>query len=399
MLFVAVDGRLGAGPWEETAAAVPRGASSSLAPGASSLLLAFRHAPRAPRRACRARAAARHSHSASPCRSRGAFAPKRAGTLSCVTNDASSFAQARTRTATQAPVPALPRCGAMGRDFATHARAGLAALERASAGANSMLVLTHLGRRASFLCAGAALDAQDGGEPAAAPHLVALVRFYGAPAGRRAGAHAERWRGACRRRHPPRAAARAAQRKPAAAPSAALTRARAWHVCPKKQTQRRSPPRSSSSPAAAIAIAAGSPVAYASATGPDGMPVGVVYHGSPVKNAQEARAQRVVSYLAWIAQVTLVALLADSRAVRPAGRRGGLRRAAAAGLVRRGLRGRVRRQQRPARDCVVVPASHLHLCAAGCRRALPAGGAQRGRRAAAVLGLRCRRRAAVCVRG
>ena len=32
-------------------------------------------------------------------------------------------------------------------------------------------------------------------------------------------------------------------------------------------------------------------MAYASATGADGMPVGVVYHGSPVKNAQEVRAR------------------------------------------------------------------------------------------------------------
>ena len=44
-------------------------------------------------------------------------------------------------------------------------------------------------------------------------------------------------------------------------------------------------------PAAAIAIATGSPVAFASTTGPDGMPIGVVYHGSPVKNAQEVRAR------------------------------------------------------------------------------------------------------------
>jgi len=51
--------------------------------------------------------------------------------------------------------------------------------------------------------------------------------------------------------------------------------------------QKRSPTRAGG-PSAAIAVATGSPAVYASLVGPDGS-VGVVYHGTAVKNATEAR--------------------------------------------------------------------------------------------------------------
>jgi hypothetical protein len=44
-----------------------------------------------------------------------------------------------------------------------------------------------------------------------------------------------------------------------------------------------------SGPGGAVSYASGSPVTFASRPGPEGLPVGVLYNGTAVKNATEAR--------------------------------------------------------------------------------------------------------------
>ncbi len=46
-------------------------------------------------------------------------------------------------------------------------------------------------------------------------------------------------------------------------------------------------------PGGAVAYAPDSPVTFASRTGPEGLPVGVLYNGTAVKNATEARGCRL----------------------------------------------------------------------------------------------------------
>ena len=235
MLFVAVDGRLGAGPWEEGAAAVPRGASSSLGGAwhaescASSGTRCARHGtPAAP-----ARRRDAHTWCLSR-RSRGARARARSGTPSCVTNDASSLSQARSAQTAKKRVPAPPRCVHAAVEHALAGRAARARPRDARSGANSMLRSTHLLCRAGF-APQVLLWTRKMVENQRRHHTLSPWSGFtehllgGAPVPTLVGGEARpRWR------HPPRAAARATLRKPAAARCAALTRARAWHGWPQK---------------------------------------------------------------------------------------------------------------------------------------------------------------------